>query len=355
MNRRSVFITGATGYMGRSLIPVLLARGHHVRALVRQTSAHRVPPGAETVLGNALDPATFADAIAPADTLVHLIGTPHPSPAKAASFQAVDLASVDAALSAALAAGVRHFVYVSVAHPAPVMQAYIAARQAAEARIRASGIEATILRPWYVLGPGHRWPQLLLPLYAILTRLPLTRQGARRLGLVTLEQMVRALVASIEQGPEGVRVLDVPAIRGAHADPSAGMKNPLYRGSCLCGSVQYEVTSEIGAVSHCHCSMCRKAHGAAFGTYARVRLQAHAFTQGAALVREYRSSTTATRLFCSVCGSPLAWHSEGEFSAWLSFPLGTLDTAYLPPHQRHIHVASKAPWHIICDGWPQSE
>src|ERR1700690_332663 len=215
MIRRFVFITGATGYMGRSLIPALLARGHRVRALVREASAHRVPPGAETVVGNVLDSASFADAIAPADTLVHLIGTPHPSPAKAASFQAVDLASVDAALAAALHAGVRHFVYVSVAQPAPVMRAYVAARQTGEAHIRASGIAATILRPWYVLGPGHRWPYLLLPFYAVFALLPQTRDGARRLGLVTLEQMTAALVASIERGPQGVRLIDVPGIRAA--------------------------------------------------------------------------------------------------------------------------------------------
>ena len=215
MIRRFVFITGATGYMGRSLIPALLARGHRVRALVREASAHRVPPGAETVVGNVLDSASFADAIAPADTLVHLIGTPHPSPAKAASFQAVDLTSVDAALAAALHAGVRHFVYVSVAQPAPLMRAYVAARQTGEAHIRASGIAATILRPWYVLGPGHRWPYLLLPFYAVFALLPQTREGARRLGLVTLEQMIGALVASIERGPQGVQLIDVPGIRAA--------------------------------------------------------------------------------------------------------------------------------------------
>jgi uncharacterized protein YbjT (DUF2867 family) len=129
----------------------------------------------------------------------------------------VDLPSVDAALAAALAARVRHFVYVSVAQPAPVMRAYIAVRQAGEARIRASGIPATIFRPWYVLGPGHRWPYLLVPFYAIFTLLPPTREGARRLGLVTLAQMVRALVASIERGPEGVRIFDVPGIRAANA------------------------------------------------------------------------------------------------------------------------------------------
>jgi len=218
MTRRCVFITGASGYMGRSLITTLLARGHRVRALTREASAHRVPQGAEVVLGNALDPSTFADAIAPADTLVHLIGTPHPGPAKAASFQAIDLPSVDAALTASLSAGIAHFIYVSVAQPAPVMGAYIAVRQAGEERIRASGIPATILRPWYVLGPGHRWPYLLVPFYAILELFPATRAGARRLGLVTLEQMVGALVASVEQGGDGVRVIDVPGIRASSTD-----------------------------------------------------------------------------------------------------------------------------------------
>lgn len=203
--------------MGRALVPVLLARGHRVRALARQESAQRIPAGAEAVIGDALEPASFSAALAPADTLVHLIGTPHPSPAKAASFQAVDLPSVDAALAAARAARIEHFVYVSVAQPAPVMRAYIAVRQAGEARIRASGIPATVLRPWYVLGPGHRWPYLLVPFYALFARLPPTREGALRLGLVTLRQMVGALVASIESGPQGVRIFDVPAIRAANA------------------------------------------------------------------------------------------------------------------------------------------
>jgi len=217
MSQHSVFITGATGYMGSALIPVLLARGHSVRALAREASAQHLPAGVETVIGDALVPATFAHAIAPADTLVHLIGTPSPSPAKAASFQAVDLPSVDAALAASLAAGIRHFVYLSVAQPAPVMQAYVAVRQASEARIRASGIPATFLRPWYVLGPRHRWPYLLVPFYAIFERLPPTRERAQRLGLVTLRQMVNALVASIERGSDGVRVIDVPGIRAAAA------------------------------------------------------------------------------------------------------------------------------------------
>jgi len=204
--------------MGRALTAALLRRGHGVRALARRQSVQHIPAGAQTVVGNALEPETFADAVAPADTLVHLVGTPHPSPAKAASFRAVDLPSVEAALAAARAARIAHFVYLSVAQPAPVMQAYIAVRQEGEARIQASGFAATILRPWYVLGPGHRWPYFLVPFYALAERLPPLRETALRLGLVTIGQMVNALVASIERGPQGVRILDVPAIRAAHAE-----------------------------------------------------------------------------------------------------------------------------------------
>ena len=215
LSARSVFITGATGYLGRALIPVLLARGHGVCALARAGSEARVPAGARVVIGDALDASSFATRIAPADTLVHLVGTPHPSPAKAASFRSVDLRSVQAAVEAARQSGIRHFVYLSVAQPAPVMASYIAVRQAGEALIRASGMAATILRPWYVLGPGHRWPILLQPVYALLCCFAATRDSAQRLGLVTLAQMVRALVAAVEREPEGYRVLSVPDIRSA--------------------------------------------------------------------------------------------------------------------------------------------
>jgi uncharacterized protein YbjT (DUF2867 family) len=210
-----VFLTGGTGYLGRPLARELIRRGHEVRLLVRPGSAAAVPAGADHVVGDALRSETFAVAVAPADTLVHLVGTPRPNPGKAAEFRAVDLASVASAVAAARSAGVRHFVYLSVAQPAPVMRAYVAARQAGEAIVGASGLSATVLRPWYVLGPGHRWPALLLPMYALLSLIPATREGAARLGLVTRRQMVSALVRSVEQPPDGLRIVDVPEIRAA--------------------------------------------------------------------------------------------------------------------------------------------
>lgn len=211
----TVFIAGGSGYLGSALIPGLMERGHGVRLLTRGHSARRWPAGVETIVGNAFDAASFNTAVVGADVYVHLVGVARPSPLKAREFVEIDLASVEIALAAARAASVNHFVYVSVAQPAPVMRAYVAARARAESLIRASGIPATILRPWYVLGPGHRWPILLLPLYALLARLPATRADARRLRPVSRAQMIAALIAAIEQPATGVRIVETAEIAAA--------------------------------------------------------------------------------------------------------------------------------------------
>jgi uncharacterized protein YbjT (DUF2867 family) len=131
-----VFVTGATGYMGSRLAAELAARGHRVRALVREGSRSRLPPGCAPVIGDALDAATLA---------------------------------------------------------------------------------ATILRPWYALGPAHRWPYLLAPAYRILELIPRTRPSALRLGLVTIDDMVAALVEAVERSADAVRIVEVPEIRGARS------------------------------------------------------------------------------------------------------------------------------------------
>ncbi len=215
---RRVFITGGTGYIGTALIPILLERGHRVRVLVRPGSKAKLPAACEVVSGNALDANSYRQVIRPADTFIHLVGAPHPSPAKAPEFRAIDLVSAREAISACAELGVHHFIYLSVAHPAPMimmMKDYMAVRAECEKMIQEHLLNSTILRPWYVLGPGHRWPYALLPFYKVGEWLPFTRAGALRLGLVTLDQLILALVEAVESPVRGTRIVGVPEIRSA--------------------------------------------------------------------------------------------------------------------------------------------
>ena len=212
-----VLVTGGTGYVGSRLIATLLTRGHRVRALARQTSLGRVPEGATPVVGDALDAQSVAAALRSGDTVVHLVGTPHPNPSKARQFEQIDLVSIRATVTAAKRVGIAQLVYVSVAQPAPIMRAYLEVRAAGERMIKEAGLTATVLRPWYVLGPGHWWPMILVPFYKIAELFPTTRESAQRLGLVTIDQMVRALITAVENPPSRgqVQIVDVMGIRSA--------------------------------------------------------------------------------------------------------------------------------------------
>jgi NAD dependent epimerase/dehydratase family len=130
-NSKTIFLTGGTGYMGSQLAPLLLARGHEVRALTRIPSVAHLPTGCHPVFGNAVS----------------------------------------------------------------------------------GGYESHVPAGCTFIHPGHRWPYTLVPLYWLMERIHSTRERALRLGLVTLSQMLNALVISISNPCMGLRILDVPAIR----------------------------------------------------------------------------------------------------------------------------------------------
>jgi uncharacterized protein YbjT (DUF2867 family) len=210
---RNVFITGGTGYMGQRLIPLLQRRGHRITAVVREGSQAKLPPGCEVVVADVLDASTWERSIRSSHTLVHLVGVAHPSPAKALEFVDIDLRSAREAIRVARQARLEHFVYVSVAQPAPAMKAYIQVRAACENAIREAALPATVLRPWYVLGPGHWWPLALVPFYKLAEIIPATSEGAKRLGLLRLREMTAALAWSVENPATMMKIVEVPAIR----------------------------------------------------------------------------------------------------------------------------------------------
>ncbi len=210
-----VFITGGTGYVGSRLIPVLQRQGCSVRALVRPGSERKLPPGCDVVVGNPLDRATFEHAIEPYSAFVQLVGVPHPSPAKAQQFYDIDLVSARASIDAAAARQVDHFVYVSVAQPAPVMKAYQLSRAIAEGHLAQSGLPPACSGRGMCSAPGHRWPIVLKPFYWIAERRASSRSAALRLGLVTIDQMVATLALVVAAPPKTSRILTVPDIRRA--------------------------------------------------------------------------------------------------------------------------------------------
>lgn len=210
-----ILVTGGTGYIGCRLVPALLQRGHRVRVLTREQSLERVPPGATPVVGDALDESSVAAALREGDTVVHLVGTRHPTPSTADQFEKVDLVSIRTTVRAAKSSAIAHLVYVSVAQPAPVNPAYLWIRTLGETMIRESGLAATILRPWRIVGPGRRWPKAMKPLYKLAELFFATRTTVQRLGSVTLDQFIDALVMEVENPPARGqwRIVDVPGIK----------------------------------------------------------------------------------------------------------------------------------------------
>ena len=89
----------------------------------------------------------------------------------------------------------------------------IKVRMRCERGIVEAGLNATVLRPWYVLGPSHRWPYAIIPFYKLADRVQTTRHASVRLGLVTIGEMATTLVYAVENPVSGQRVLQPPEIR----------------------------------------------------------------------------------------------------------------------------------------------
>ena len=118
-------------------------------------------------------------------------------------------------------------------------------------------------------------------------------------------------------------------------------------GSCLCGSVTWEVNGDPEETHHCHCKICRKAHGAAFATYWLVAAKDFCWTSSRDTVARHPSSAATARAFCATCGSAVP-DGDGES---MFVPAGGHDDG--PLAESHIFVAHKAPWYDITGDLPR--
>jgi hypothetical protein len=137
---------------------------------------------------------------------------------------------------------------------------------------------------------------------------------------------------------------------------------PAIRGSCLCGGVKFEIDGPLLRSLNCHCSFCRKQHGAAFRSRARVRRSDFHWIQGEELLTYYEATLGYRRGFCRVCGSPIVngaephspfAQSHSQILTEYGIALSTLDDDPGVRPESHCFVRSKAPWFEITDDLPQ--
>lgn len=123
-------------------------------------------------------------------------------------------------------------------------------------------------------------------------------------------------------------------------------------GRCLCEEIAYEIEGELGPIFHCHCSKCRRWHGAAFRSRATIKASQFRWTKGEDLLSRYYSSEFVVKHFCSICGSNLISTYDNQPDK-IGVPLGGLEQAPSNKPEGHIFTSSKSPWFEITDNLPQ--
>ena len=126
----------------------------------------------------------------------------------------------------------------------------------------------------------------------------------------------------------------------------------MHQGSCLCGSICYQIESDLKAVVNCHCRFCSRAHGAAFTTLLFMPFANLTIVAGDDCIARYHiAAQNAHRCFCRSCGSRLYNHAPA--AGMISLVVATLEAGALVRPLAHINVESKCDWFPIHDGLPQ--
>lgn len=192
-----VVVAGGTGFIGREVVRRLLAGGHEVAATTRDPQKDPWDGRVRLEQAFAGDAATLARAFTGAEVVVHAIQFPnHPveDPSKGRTYLEVDGKGTEVAVRAAQRVGVRRFVYVSGAGAGQGRpQAWFAAKDRAEAAIRASGLEHAILRPSWIYGPRDRSMNKFVTFARWLPIVPVVGDGKTRVDPLHVDDVAHAL------------------------------------------------------------------------------------------------------------------------------------------------------------------
>lgn len=122
----------------------------------------------------------------------------------------------------------------------------------------------------------------------------------------------------------------------------------MLKGSCLCGSIEYQYSGDINEIAMCHCQQCRKAQGSAFGTNAPINSSEFQFLSGKENLKFFHATPEKLRAFCSECGSPI-YSQRLDTPEIMRLRIGTLDTKISHKPDYHIFYDSKAEWYTAGD------
>lgn len=211
-----VAITGATGFVGREVTRQLLEQGFMIHALVRsEASAAKLPPHPHLRVTTG-DPCKAQDVtriLAGCDAIVHLVGIRRQEIKRTGkTYEDIDAGSAVASAEAMKAAGLRRILFLSAG--AIGNSSYVRSKAKAEAAITSAGLDWTIWRPSFIIGPGQQWPLVMTPFLWLLGRFPgHTGDVARRAGNISRKALAASFCKALADDTTIGEVLDVPKIR----------------------------------------------------------------------------------------------------------------------------------------------
>jgi uncharacterized protein YbjT (DUF2867 family) len=220
---RRVFVTGATGFVGRAVVQALRAEGCVVRCLVRRGSEHdlRGLGAIERVEGDVMARRTLEEGVVGCQAVIHLVGIIREHPSAGVTFERVHTQGTINVLEAASAAGVSRFLHMSALGTRPGARSrYHTTKWAAEEAVRSSPLRWTIFRPSIIYGRGDAFVNMLARMIKRSPVVPVIGSGRQQLQPVPVEQVAQAfaralsLEATVKQaydvaGPEAITFVDL--------------------------------------------------------------------------------------------------------------------------------------------------